>query len=65
MEGVLNSEWGRLFQNWSHVTTTDHGFTDIGPAAPDFHRNVSAMFAQGLRVLATCIVEAPELRSRR
>lgn len=65
MEDVLNSEWGRLFQNWSHVTTTDHGFTDIGPAAPDFHRNVSAMFAQGLRVLATCIVEAPELRGRR
>ena len=65
MENVLNSEWGRLFQNWGHVTTTDHGFTDIGPAAPDFHRNVSAMFGQGLKVLGTCITEAPELHARR
>ena len=65
MQACLDSDWGRLFQNWGHVTATPAGFADIGPARATFHRNPWSLFRQGAKVLATCIVEAPEVASRR
>jgi len=65
MEACLDSDWGRLFQNWGRVEATPEGFADVGRAVPRFHRNLSAMMAQGMRILGTCIAEAPEWASRR
>jgi uncharacterized protein (DUF362 family) len=65
MQACLESEWGRLFQNWGHVAETAAGFPDVGEATPHFHRNVLAMLQQSAKVLGTCIVEAPEVRSHR
>jgi len=65
MEACLDTDWGRLFQNWGRVEATPEGFADVGRATPRFHRNLSAMMAQGMRILGTCIAEAPEWASRR
>jgi uncharacterized protein (DUF362 family) len=65
MQACLDSEWGRLFQNWGRVQATPEGFAEVGRARPRFHRNLSAMMAQGMRILGTCIAEAPEWSSRR
>lgn len=65
MKACLESDWGRLFQNWGNVAETDEGFSEVGEDVPDFHRNVSAMLVQATKVLGTCIVEAPEVAARR
>jgi hypothetical protein len=65
MQTCLESDWGRLFQNWGRVTATPAGFADIGAARAEFHRNPWALFKQGAKVLGTCIVEAPEVAARR
>lgn len=64
MKECLESEWGRLFQNWGQVPETDAGFPEVGQSQPQFLRNYGAMLKQAAKVLGTCIVEAPELRSR-
>jgi len=65
MKACLESDWGRLFQNWGQVGSTETGFPDVGEARPEFHRNVWAMLKQAVKVLGTCIVEAPEFAARR
>jgi uncharacterized protein (DUF362 family) len=65
MGRCLRSDWGRLFQNWGQVKATEEGFPEVGTDRPRFHRNFSAMLLQGLKVLGTCILEAPEVATRR
>jgi hypothetical protein len=65
MQHSLNSDWGRLFQNWGRFEATSQGFEEVGSARPRFHRNVSAMLAQGFKILGTCLAEAPELNTRK
>lgn len=65
MEQCLQSEWGRLFQNWGKVTRTVRGYEAIGESVPGFQRNLGAMLGQALRILAKCLVEAPELAFKR
>lgn len=65
MEKCLKSDWGRLFQNWGNVNETESGYEGIGESSPKFHKNVSAMVKQGIKVLGSCIKEAPEVAARR
>jgi len=65
METCLKSDWGRLFENWGKVTETAEGFSDIPELAGEYKKNVGAMLKQAIKVLGTCIVEAPEVSSRR
>ena len=65
MREALQSEWGRLFQNWGHVKETEAGFEEIGPDQPAFQRDVAAMLKQSVKVLGTCITQAPEVAARR
>ena len=69
MQECLESPWGRLFQNWEKVSptppSTPEGFPEVGTDQPQFHRNYSAMLKQGMKVLGTCIAEAPEVAARR
>jgi hypothetical protein len=60
MQASLESEWGRLFQNWGQVRETPEGFPDVGECRAEYHTNIPAMLRQGGKVLATCIREAPE-----
>ena len=57
----------RLFQNWEEAqgSATEAGFPDVGVTNPEYLRNVSAMIKQSIKVLGTCIVEAPEIKRTR
>jgi uncharacterized protein (DUF362 family) len=65
MAACLESEWGRLFQNWEGVTRTAEGYTNLGETSAEFHRNTAQMLAQSVQILGTCIKEAPERDARK
>jgi hypothetical protein len=62
---VLDSPWGRLFENWEQLTPDDNGFPQVGDAAAHVTRAGMHAFKQSLGILGTCIKEAPEIASRR
>jgi uncharacterized protein (DUF362 family) len=65
MQACLESEWGRLFQNWGQVEATAAGFPRVGAERAAFHRDGWSLFKQGVGILGTCIAEAPEVTARR
>jgi hypothetical protein len=60
MAACLDSDWGRLFQNWGQVTRTADGYEDLGETPATFHRNRAELIAQSMGILRTCLREAPE-----
>ena len=65
MQTALASEWGRLFQNWERLTPDERGFIDVGAAVAALERTGFNAFRESLKILATCIREAPEIAARR
>ena len=67
MAGVLASDWGRLFQNWeSAAPNADaNGYPDVGIAPAEISRMGAKAFGRSLRVLGTCVAEAPEFANRK
>jgi uncharacterized protein (DUF362 family) len=65
MRAALQSDWGRLFANWESLEPDARGFEHLGDAPPELERTGLRAFATSLRVLATCLAEAPELAARR
>ena len=61
MAECLRSDWGRLFQNWDSVDSSPEGFPEVGTDLPSFIRKPLALLKQALKILGTCIVEAPEM----
>jgi hypothetical protein len=41
------------------------GFADVGTSSADFQRSGLRAFGESLKVLATCMREAPEIAARR
>jgi uncharacterized protein (DUF362 family) len=62
---VLDSPWGRLFENWEQLTPNENGFPEVGEASAAVTRAGMHAFKQSLGILGTCIKEAPEFASRR
>jgi hypothetical protein len=65
IHSVLDSPWGRLFENWEQVTPDVNGFPNVGEAPAAITRAGMHAFKQSLGILGTCIKEAPEFASRR
>jgi uncharacterized protein (DUF362 family) len=65
MAEVMASEWGRLFANWEQLVPDERGFPEVGEVGAELHRTGLRAFATSLKVLATCLREAPELAARR
>ena len=66
MRQVLDSPWGRLFENWDSSTPDHNGFPQVGEAPATVTRAGMHAFKQSLGILGTCIKEAPEFgRSKR
>jgi hypothetical protein len=68
MAAVLESEWGRLFQNWESLTPDEAGFPDVGAEGAEIGQAGMKAFFRSLGILGTCVQEAPEfltLRKRR
>jgi hypothetical protein len=62
---VLDSPWGRLFENWEQLTPDENGFASVGEAPATITRAGMHAFKQSLGILGTTIKEAPEFASRR
>jgi uncharacterized protein (DUF362 family) len=65
MKEVLDSSWGRLFENWERLTPNADGFPDVGADPAVSPRSGWRALVQSLGILGTCIREAPEFESRR
>ena len=65
MKAVLESEWGRLFQNWERLTSDENGFSSVGAEPARVQRAGIRGFVSAMKVLATCLREAPEFAARR
>ena len=65
IDKVLDSPWGRLFENWERLTPDDSGFANVGDAPAAITRAGMHAFKQSLGILGTTIKEAPEFASRR
>jgi len=67
---LLQSPWGRLFANWedleldpADLETT--GWPDPGAAPARLNPETASMVLRSLRILASCMKEAPEFEARR
>jgi hypothetical protein len=65
MRGVLESDWGRLFANWEQVEPDERGFPNLGEGPARLERTGLSAFGTSLRLLGTCLKEAPEFAARR
>ncbi len=65
MEEVLASPWGRLFEHWEELTPDERGFPEVGDQPARAPRTGWQTFRDSIRVLGTCIREAPEFAARR
>jgi hypothetical protein len=65
MKQVLDSPWGRLFENWERLTPSADGFPQVGDSPAGVKRAGLHAFVQSLGILGTCLKEAPEFASRR
>jgi uncharacterized protein (DUF362 family) len=65
VRGVFASEWGRLFHNWGRVKQTAAGYPEVGPAPGRVVRGVLRLIGMSVKILLTCLKEAPEIAMRR
>jgi uncharacterized protein (DUF362 family) len=65
MRAVLTSDWGRLFHNWERLRPDEKGFPDVGTEAPRVRLTGLRALVTSLKVLVTCLREAPEFAARR
>jgi uncharacterized protein (DUF362 family) len=66
----LRSEWGRLFNNWEQLAIPPDdldraGWGDVGKGPAEVSRNRAELFKQSMKILGTCIKEAPEFAARK
>ena len=62
---VLKSRWGRLFHNWESAEPDDAGYPNIGPQPAGMVHSTWNLLAMAMKILLTCIREAPERRGRK
>ena len=65
VRAALRSQWGYLFQNWESRTAGATGYPDVGEERPRVVRGTLELLWMGLKILGTCIREAPEIPVRR
>ncbi len=61
---ALQSDWGRLFHNWEHLTPDAAGFPQVGPPPAGRTKSTAELLKKGIRVLGTAMMEAPEVANR-
>lgn len=70
LDAILAGEWGRLFQHWEELRLPPDdlatpGWARLGDQPAVLRRESRRLLARSLRVLGTCIREAPEFAARR
>jgi uncharacterized protein (DUF362 family) len=70
IKDILGSDWGRLFQNWEALQLPPddietRGWTNVGSTPAELKRDSMKYFKQSLKILGTCVKEAPEFAARK
>jgi uncharacterized protein (DUF362 family) len=70
VHGVLQSDWGRLFENWDRLAIPPDqldlkGWDELGEAPTGIKRESAKLVMKSVKILGTCIKEAPEFAARR
>ncbi len=66
IESVLDSDWGRLFENWGDMQPDPEGkgYPQVGEMGATVVRNGLKHYLEGLRLIGMAIVESPEVQAR-
>ena len=62
---ALSSQWGRLFHNWDNLKPDEAGYPEVGSESAGMVRGTWRLLGMAVRILGTCIKEAPEVRAHR
>jgi uncharacterized protein (DUF362 family) len=67
---ILKSDWGRLFNNWDKVAIPSNdltvpGWVNVGEEPAHLDRQTARLIGKAMRVLGTCVKEAPEFDAKR
>jgi hypothetical protein len=67
---LLHSEWGRLFNHWDELALPPDdlrtpGWADVGREPARLKKESMKLLGKSLRILGTCLKEAPEFSARR
>jgi hypothetical protein len=65
VQQVLKSSWGKLFANWEKLTPDAQGFESVGDEVADIELSGIKAFFTSIRLLGTCLMEAPEVAAHR
>jgi len=70
LRDILDSAWGRLFHNWERLEIppddlSAEGWPNVGAAPAELHSETTKLIVKSLRILGTCIKEAPEFDAKR
>lgn len=65
MKSIAESDWGRLFQNWEKLSPDERGYPEVGDDPLNITRSGMIAAAKSLRVLGTCLKDAPEFPRKR
>ena len=70
VNSLTTSQWGRLFHNWERVALPPddlaaRGWESVGDAPAELKPETLQMIGKSLRILGTCMKEAPEFAARR
>lgn len=65
VRAALKSVWGRLFHNWEKVKPDEQGYPQVGSESGVLVRSFGKLVGMSMRILGTCIREAPELAVRK
>ncbi len=65
MAEVMSSPWGRLFRGWETTVADEQGYPMVEEQPQPLQRTGMRAFWTSLKILLTCLREAPELVFRR
>ncbi len=65
MRNCIESPWGRLFHQWGKVPATAKGFPHLREETLPLDHSLTRNLKRTMRILATCLREAPELDALR
>ncbi len=62
---ALRSSWGRLFHAWDSTVADERGYPNVEPGEPKLVRGIGKALWLSVKILFTCIKEAPEVAMHR
>src|SRR5690606_29219694 len=67
VQACLDSDWGRLFQNWDEVQpfATEVGYPVVGDKPAELSHSGWKAFRKSLNILKTCVTQNPDVGSRK